>query len=151
MRIHRSIHIAADSGRIWPLLIDPEKIQQWCPPVRTIRFTGEQKHGIGTRFYFEEKAGGQLLKLHMIVTEWKQNVSIAFEMAAGNLVKSYSQRYVIKTMAQGSHVTVFEEVRLPYGIIGSIAGLFRRPVSNAHLDRMLAKLKNLSEVSNLPA
>jgi uncharacterized protein YndB with AHSA1/START domain len=148
MRLHRSIIIAAGCEQIWPLLVDPEKIRQWCPPVRTIRFTGEQKSGLGTRFYFEEKAAGQLLKLHMIVTEWQQNVSIAFEMASGNLVKSYTQRYVIKAIGQGSHLTIFEEVRLPYGIIGSIAGLFRRPVSNAHLDRMLANLKNISEVSD---
>ena len=151
MKIRRSIVIAADSNRIWPLLVDPDQILQWCKAIQTIRFDGEQKSGVGTRFYFEEKAVGRLLKLNMVVTEWKKNVSIAFEMAAGNLVKSYSQRYVIKTTTQGSHVTIFEEVRLPYGIIGFFAGLFRRPVSNAHLDRMLVKLKRLSETSNLPA
>ncbi len=84
-----------------------------------------------------------------MVTEWIVNARVAFEMTAGNLVKGYAQRYLIQAKPHGSQVTIFEDVKLPYGIVGRVAGLFRRSVSQAHLERMLIKLKLLAEV--LPA
>lgn len=137
----------AKPDQIWSLLVDSDKIKQWCPMIRTIRLTGEQQGGTGTRFYFEEKAVGRILKLHMVVTEWVENTRVTFEMADGNLVKGYTQKYVIETAGQSSLISIYEEVKLPYGIIGHIAGLFRRPVSNGHLDRMLANLKHLAETA----
>jgi uncharacterized protein YndB with AHSA1/START domain len=146
MKIHRSIVIAAAPDRIWPLLVNPQNILRWCATVRAIRHLGEQRGGVGARFHFEEKAGGRLLRLDFVVTEWIVNARVAYEMTAGNLVKGYAQRYLIETDPQGSLVTIVEDVKLPYGIVGRVAGLFRRSVSQAHLERMLIKLKLLAEV-----
>jgi uncharacterized protein YndB with AHSA1/START domain len=145
MRIRRSIVIEASADRIWAMLVDPAEILKWCAFVRTIRQTGEQRGGRGTAFYFEEDAGGRLLKLHLVVTEWEPNIRLAFRMTAGNFVKSYEQRYTIDPVHSGSLVTILEDVRLPYGVFGRIAGVFRRPVSEARLEDMLARMKSLSE------
>ncbi|MDO8567894.1 MAG: SRPBCC family protein [Dehalococcoidales bacterium] len=146
MRIHRSIEIAALAERIWPLLVEPEQILKWCLSIKEIRHTSGQHGGLSTSFYFEEKAVGQLMKLNFVVTEWVVNKKVAFRMTSGNLVKGYQQRYVIEAIPSGSRVTCFEEVKLPYGILGKAAGLFRRFVSGAHLEAMLANLKALAEV-----
>ena len=145
MKIRRSIVILAKADKIWPLLVDPAKILQWCTPIRTIRHTSEQRSGEGTRFYFEEEAGGRLLKLDLVVTEWSVNRSVAFRMTAGNFVKRYEQRYTIEPTPSGSLITIIEEVGLPYGVLGQVAGLFRRSVSEALLERMLLMLKGLAE------
>jgi hypothetical protein len=34
---------------------------------------------------------------------------------------------------------------LPFGILGKFAEVFRKPVSEAHVERMLVKLKSLGE------
>ncbi len=145
MKIHRSIAIAAVAEKIWPFLVEPEKILKWCITIEKLRHTSEQHSGLRTPFYFEERAVGWLMKLNFIVTEWVVNERVAFKMTSGNFVKGYEQRYTIEATPSGSRVTCAEDVKLPYGIFGKIAGLFRRSVSEAHLEHMLVKLKSLAE------
>lgn len=145
MKIHRSIGITAAGDKIWPFLVEPEEILKWCHTLKNFRRTSEQRSGSETSFYFEEKAVGLLLKLNFVVTEWVLNERVAFKMTSGNFVKGYEQRYKIEATSSGSRVTCFEDVRLPYGMLGKIIGLFRRSTSETHLERMLTKLKSMAE------
>ena len=145
MRIHRSIEIAAPAGKIWPFLVEPEKILRWCSPATKVERTGDQNGGAGTSFYFEERAIGRLMKLHFVVTEWVVNERLAFKMTTGNFVNEYEQRYTIETIDSGSRCTCFEDVKLPYGTLGQIALLFRRRSSEGLLKAMLGRLKMLAE------
>ena len=144
MRIHRSIEITAPAFKIWPLLVEPLNIMKWCP-VETIRHTSEQHSGLNTPFYFEEKAIGRLFKMHFVVTEWVADQSVAFQMTSGNIVKGYKQRYLIEKIPSGSRFTCFEDVKMPYGLIGRVAGLLRRFTSLGRLETMLGKIKVLAE------
>ncbi|MBI4187959.1 MAG: SRPBCC family protein [Chloroflexi bacterium] len=145
MKIKKSIEIAAGAERIWPFLVEPENILKWCGTVKRILHTSEQRSGLRTSFYFEERAVGRLMKLHFVVTEWIVNRSVAFKMTSGNLVRGYEQRYTLEPTANGIRFTCFENVTLPFGILGKFVELFRRPISEAHLERMLVKLKSLGE------
>ena len=145
MKIHRSIEIVAVAEKIWPFLVEPEKILKWCITLKTLRHTSEQCSGLRTPFYFEERAVGRLMKLNFIVTEWIVNEKVAFKMTSGNFVKGYEQRYTIVATPSGSRITCSEDVKLPYGILGKVAGLFRRSISESHLEHMLVKLKSLVE------
>jgi uncharacterized protein YndB with AHSA1/START domain len=146
MKIEQSIEIAAGAEKIWPFLIEPENIVKWCSTVKTISHTSQQRTGLKTHFYFEERAGGRLMKLHFVITEWIVNRSIAFKMTSGNVVKGYEQRYTLEPIPSGTRFTCFENVILPFGIMGKFLELFRRPVSEAHIRRMLLQLKILGEV-----
>ena len=145
MKIQKSIEIAAVAEKIWPFLVEPANIMKWCRTVQRIRHTSEQRSGLRTPFYFEEKAVGRLMKLHFVVSEWVVNRSVAFKMTSGNLVKGYEQRYTLEPTLTGSRVTCIEDVTLPFGILGKFVELFRKPISEAHLERMLIKLKSLGE------
>ena len=145
MKIHRSIEIAASGKQIWPFLVEPEKILKWWSPAKKFDRTGDQNGGLGSTFYFEERAVGRLMKLNFIVTEWVVNERVAFKMTKGNFVRGYEQRYTIETIGSGSRCTCYEDVKLPYGILGRIALLFRRRFSEGLLDLMLGKLKVLAE------
>jgi hypothetical protein len=151
MKIKKSIEIAAVAENIWPFLIEPAHIMKWCGTVKTITHTSEQRSGLRTSFYFEERAVGRLMKLHFVVTEWILHRSVAFKMTSGNLVKGYEQRYTLEPTPNGTRFTCFENVTLPFGILGKFLELFRRPVSEAHIDRMLARLKSLGEVTGSPS
>ncbi len=147
MKIQRSIEIASPPEKIWPFLVESEKILKWCITIQKFEYTGEQRSGIGigTPFYSEEKAGGRLMKLNFVVTEWVQNKSVACRMTSGNFLKGYEQRSTIEAAPSGSRFTYIEESKLPYGVIGKILGLFARSSSEAHVKKMLAKLKSLAE------
>ena len=83
--------------------------------------------------------------MHFVVTEWIENESVSFKMTSGNIVKGYEQRYTIQPIPSGIHFTCFENVKLPYGILGQVGGLFRKRTSEARLEKMLGRLKVLVE------
>ena len=85
------------------------------------------------------------MKLNFIVTEWVVNKSVSFKMTLVELAKGDEQRYTLESIPFGVKVTCFENVTLPFGILGKFAELFRRAVSKGHLERMLAELKTLGE------
>ena len=145
MRIQKSIEIKAVAEKIWPLLSEPANIAKWCSPAKKMRRTNNQLTGLGSTFYFEERAVGRLMKLNFIVTEWIENHSVAYKMTSGNLVKGYEQRYTLEVIPTGIRVTCFEKVKLPYGFLGKCFEPIRRPYSEGHLVRMLAELKVMGE------
>ena len=66
-------------------------------------------------------------------------------MTAGSGVNGYSQWYTLERTLRGCSFTVVEDVTMPYGIIGRLFGLARRPVSLGRLQTMLNKLRLLAE------
>jgi uncharacterized protein YndB with AHSA1/START domain len=145
MKVQKSIEIAAPPDKIWPFLVEPEKILKWCITFLKFEYTGEQRSGVGTTFYLEEKAGGPLMKLNFRITEWVENKRVAFSMISGTFVKGYEQSWTVEATPSGSRFTLMEEVKLPYGIIGKIMGLFAQRGSEATVGKMLPKLKSLAE------
>lgn len=147
MKVHKSIEISAPPEKIWPFLLDPDKILQWCITFKKFEYTGDQQSGVGTTFYLEEKAGGPLMKLNFRITEWIKNEKVAFSLISGSFVKGYDQSWTIETTPSGSTFTFMEEVTLPYGFLGKIMGLFGQRGSEATVGKMLPKLKSLAETS----
>lgn len=145
MKVQKSIEIAAPPEKIWPFLVEPEEILKWCITFLKLEYTGEQRSGVGATFYLEEKAGGPLMKLNFRITEWVENERVAFSMISGNFVKGYEQSWTVEATPSGSRFTFMEEVKLPYGIIGKIMGLFGQRGSEATVGKMLPKLKSLAE------
>src|SRR4030042_6389870 len=145
MRAQRSIEIAAAPEKIWPFLVEPEKILQWCITFQKFEYTGEQRGGVGTPFYVEEKAGGPLMKLNFAVTDWAENERLAFRMTSGTFVKGYDQSWTVESIPLGSRVTLMEQVEMRFGIIGKLLGLVGQRSSETHVGEMLAKLKSLAE------
>lgn len=145
MRIHRTIDIAAPPEKVWPWLTESGRLIKWVP-VEKIEQTTPGQVGTDTTFYFEEKAAGFLLKLHMQVTEYVENRKLAYRMISGNTVRSYSQWYSLESITTGCRFKVIEDVTMPLGWVGRLFGFLRVPVSNRRLVVMLQKLKMLSEV-----
>ena len=145
MKVHKSIEIKAQPEKIWPFLVEPDKILRWCTTFIKFEYTSEQHSGVGVTFYLEEKAGGPLMKLNFRIIEWLKNERIAFSMTSGNFVKGYEQSWTVETIPTGSRFTFMEEVKLPFGIIGIIMGLFAQRGSEAEVEKMLPRLKSLAE------
>ena len=146
MRVESSILIAAPPEKIWPFLVEPEKILQWCVTFKKFEYTGEKSSGIGTPFYVEEKASPMaLMKIHFKIREWVKNERVAFSMTSGTGVKAYEQKWEIEPTPSGSRFTFVENVELPFGIIGKLMGLVGQNTSKATAGKMLVILKGLAE------
>jgi hypothetical protein len=145
MKFHRSIEIEATPEAVWPRLVEADNILKWCSPISNLKSTSGNTSGLGTTFYFEEKVLGHRMRLNFMVREWAENQRVSFRMTSGDFVKSYEQKYTIDVTPYGCEVTCFEEVQLPYGIIGIIAGLIRSFTSKSLVDQMLLNLKSLAE------
>ena len=145
MKIHKSIEIKAPPEKIWPFLVEPDKILQWCITFIKFEYTGEKRSDVGATFYLEEKAGGPLMKLNFRIIEWIKNERVAFSMTSGNFVKGYEQSWTVESIPTGSRFTLGEQVKLPYGIIGKFMGLFAKRGSETTVEKMLPKLKSLVE------
>jgi hypothetical protein len=51
----------------------------------------------------------------------------------------------LKAIPSGTRFTFAEQIKMPYGPIGSIIGFLGKSSSQAHLKEMMAKLKSLAE------
>ena len=145
MKVQGTIQIAAPPQKVWPFLVEPEKILKWCITYQKFEYTGDKRRGVGATFYLEEKAGGPLLKANFAITEWMENQKLACKMTSGNFIKGYEQKMTLEAITSGSRFTFAEEVKLPYGPIGSVIGFLGKSSSQSHLKEMLSKLKSLAE------
>ncbi|UCG10740.1 MAG: SRPBCC family protein [Dehalococcoidia bacterium] len=146
MRIENSIEIAATAEKIWPFLIEPEKIMKWFTLLQKFEYTGDKKSGAGATFYYEEKSGPQLMKFNFKVTEWVENERLAFVMTSGPM-KRDDEIWSIKAAPSGSTVTLTMDVEMPWGVIGKILDrLFAGSLVGKHQKEILANLKALLEL-----
>ena len=145
MIVEKSIEVSASPDKIWSLIANPEEVLKWYLPLQKFDYQSDQQGVVGAPFYFEEEAGGGVMKLDCVITEWVENESIAFKMVSGNMVKSYEERWTIETTSSGSMFTFMEQMELGYWILGKIIAPFVKRSSGATIKKMLAELKRLAE------
>jgi uncharacterized protein YndB with AHSA1/START domain len=147
MKVQRSVEITSPPETLWPFLIEPEKILKWFTLLQKFEYTGDTRGVVGTTFHYEEKSGGQLMKLNYKVTEWTVNKKLAFSVTSGSLKKD-DQVWSIEAMPSGSKFTMFEDLEMPMGIIGKIIGAtFGGSMIGKNMEKLLANLKALVEAS----
>jgi uncharacterized protein YndB with AHSA1/START domain len=145
MQVQRSVEIKAPPEKVWPWLTEPDKIMKWFTLLLKFEYTGDKRSGVGTTFYYEEKSGGQHMKINYVVTEWTDNKKIAFKVTSGSLKKD-DQIWSLEPTPAGSRFTMFEDLEMPMGIIGKFIGaLFGQMMIGGNMNKILGNLKNLAE------
>ena len=147
MRVERSIEIASPPEKIWPFIVEPEKILKWCITFKRFEYTGEQVSGVGAPIYIEEKVNPMpLMKLNFEVTEWVENEKFAFNLTSGTGTKGYEQSWSVEAVPSSSKFTFVENFILPLGILGKLLEPVAKRGSTATVGKMLDILKNLVEI-----
>jgi uncharacterized protein YndB with AHSA1/START domain len=145
MEIQRSIEIAAPPEKIWPFLVEPERIVKWFTLLEKFEYTGDKHSGMGATFYYEERSFGKLSKFNYMVTEWVENETLAFNMTSGDAKKD-NQVWSIEAIPSGSRFTISEDFEMPWGVIGKIMeALFAGRGIGKSLEKIIANLKSLAE------
>ncbi len=144
MKLQRSIEIAAPPEKIWPYLVEPEKIMKWVTSLKKFEYTGKGCSGVGTTFYWEEKSGPLLMKLHYQVTEWLENKRFAFKLTSGPGKKD-NLLWALDVTPAGSRFTFTEDFEMPWGIIGKALGKMLGGMLGKSMEKIIRNLKSLVE------
>ena len=147
MRIEKSVEIAALPEKIWPFLVEPDKIIKWFTLLKKFEYTSEQRSGVGTPFYYEESNGPMLMKLSYVVTEWVENERLAFRMTSGpSSTRRDDQVWAIEATPSGSKFTCTEELEMPWGVVGRMLVALMGGMVGKRIQEMLVNLKHIAEV-----
>ena len=147
MRIERSVEINAPPEKIWPFLIEPEKIMKWFTLLKKFEYTGEQDGGVGTPFYYEEKSGPMLMKFIYVVKEWSENGKLAFRMTSGPARRD-DHVWSIEAISSGSRVTLAEDYEMSGGIFGKMLMPLVGRMIGKHIEELAANMKILAEAQD---
>jgi len=120
-------------------------VLQWCSTYQKFEYESEQRSGVGTPIYIEEKGGSQLMMLHFKATEWEEDYRLVLELAWGIGVLDYKQVHTIEPVHNGCRYTFSEEIKLPFGFVGRFIGRFAEKASTRTIAKMLQTLKELVE------
>jgi uncharacterized protein YndB with AHSA1/START domain len=142
VKLQRSIEIATPPEKIWPFLVEPEKIMKWFTFLKKFEYTGKQKSGVGTTFYYEEKSGPQLMKLNYVVTEWVENKKLAFKLSSGPLKKD-DQIWSLESIPSGTRFTMVEDTEMPWGVFGKVIDAPLSGMVGKNIEKILGNLNNL--------
>jgi uncharacterized protein YndB with AHSA1/START domain len=145
MKIQKTIEINAPPEVIWPYFTEPEKVLRWYSTFMKFEYITDQRSGVGTAYYIEEKAAGPLMKMNFKATEWDEGRKIAFQMTTGSGVRSYKQAWRLDPTPSGTRFTFDEEIELPFGIIGKLISPLAQRMSEAAVNKMQLTLKDLAE------
>jgi hypothetical protein len=76
VKITVAINLEASPQRVWEVLEPVERHVDWMHDARAIRFTGEQRRGVGTRFDCDTKVGPLKLVDRMEITAWEPSTTM---------------------------------------------------------------------------
>jgi uncharacterized protein YndB with AHSA1/START domain len=145
--IHKEIIINAGPEKIWPFLVEPEKILKWCFTLESFEYTSSQKGGKNATFRYIDKGAVHKVEVNCVISEWIENKVISFKMISGTHFKSYEGTWSVEH-GEGRSTFCFEEkTKMPYGIFGKLAGILSERRASAVVDDMLEKLKSNVEKS----
>jgi uncharacterized protein YndB with AHSA1/START domain len=144
MKLQRSIEIAAPPEKVWPYLVEPEKIMKWFTLLKKFEYTSKRCGGVGTTFYYEEKSGPMLMKINYRVTEWVENEKLAFILTSG-FPKKDDQIWSLEATPSGSRFTFTEDFEVRWGVIGRAMGKMLGGSIGKGIEMIIGNLKSVVE------
>jgi carbon monoxide dehydrogenase subunit G len=129
---------------VWDRLADIADHVTWMADAAAIRFTGDQREGVGTAFDCETRVGPLRTVDRMEVTEWAPGRSLGVRHRG--LVTGVG-RFTLLASSDGqrTEVTWEEDLRFPWHLGGPVTAVMARPVLrrvwSANLRRLAARVE----------
>jgi hypothetical protein len=118
--------IDAPPRAVWDELRRIEDHDQWMRDAVAIRFTGDQREGVGTRFECDTAVGPLHLTDVMAVTEWRPRRAMG--VVHEGVVAGWG-RFELRRARQGrTRLTWTERLRFPWWLGGPVGARAARPV-----------------------
>jgi hypothetical protein len=121
-----SATVPADRGRVWKELERIEDHVEWMLDATAIRFIGERRTGVGTRFECDTKFGPLHVTDRMEITEWEPDAAMGVHhRGAVNGVGRFS---LVEAPGAATVIDWQEELAFPWWLGGRVGGLMAKPL-----------------------
>ena len=144
MRVQGTVSISAPPESVWPYLVEPEKCKEWFDNIEVYTWDSDER-GVGSTFFWKERAGSTTYDLHFKTTEWEENRVFGYEMTKGDFFKGYTERWTLTPAENGCTFGFDDQIEFPWGPFGKIIGAIAKRRSAADGERIMATLKRLAE------
>jgi uncharacterized protein YndB with AHSA1/START domain len=142
IRVQETILAAPDS--VWAAIEDISGHVRWMEDAVAIRFTSEERLGVGASFDCDTKVGPFRLTDRMEVTEWEPPQAMGIRHVG---VVAGTGRFVLAPAGRGTSFSWEEELTFPAWMGGDLGGRAAAPLLRRVWQRNLANLKALVEES----
>ena len=140
-----SLRVDAPPERVWEVLADWDRSADWILGT-TVEVVGSQREGVGARTRALTRIAGIKLIDEMSVTKWEPPRLI--EVRHHRKPVLGDAWFEVVPVDGGAQVEWVEDLELPFGKLGEIAGSVARAPVEWGLRKSLRKLKRLVEASS---
>jgi uncharacterized protein YndB with AHSA1/START domain len=148
MKLTYSMDFKCTPERVWYWLGTPERAMKWQTNVSRTEILERTPNTIGTTFRETIEESGSSVEMQGIVTDYRENESLAMHMSGKYNVVDIEWR--IEEMGEHTRLTLYSDIR--FKSLVKILSIFMRPVFKKRiteqLQREFARLKELCERDN---
>jgi len=137
-----SVRIDASPEKVWEWLADWDRSSQWIMGT-TVEVVGSQREGVGARTRAVTRIAGLRLVDEMSVTRWEPPHVI--EVRHHRKPVLGDAWFEVVPVDSGSQVEWVEDLELPFGRLGDLAGSVVRMPVEWGLGKSLLRLRDLIE------
>ena len=142
-RIRVSTTIDASPRRVWASVGDIGSHVRWMADARSIRFTGERRRGVGTRFECDTRVGPLRTTDVMEITSWKPRRRMGVRHQG--MVRGSGEFTLRRLRGARTRFTWSERLEFPWWLGGPVGAALGRSVLRLVWKRNLRNLKAIVE------
>ncbi|MDP8929674.1 MAG: SRPBCC family protein [Actinomycetota bacterium] len=126
MRVEVAREMVAPPRIVWGVLVDWERQAEWMMDARAVEVTSVARRGVGVRLRVPTSVLGMSFEDVLEVTAWEEPRRLGVRHI-GSLASGVAA-FELVTTQQGTRVDWWEEIEVPFGIVGELgARLLVRP------------------------
>jgi carbon monoxide dehydrogenase subunit G len=144
MRVERSIEIAAPPDRIYDLVMDPQRLEEWVTIHDHLEEVSDGQLRKGSKLTQRLKLAGRKFNVRWEVVENEREKRVVWD-GKGPVHSHARVVYEFEPNDDGTRFSYTNEYDLPGGPLGRMAGGAVRRITAKELDRTLERLKKLVE------
>ncbi len=150
----RSVEIAASGAAVYDLVTAIDRVPEFSPEVRRIRWLGElHRPEAGARFRGTNRWRGFVWRREVVITKAEPGREFCFETVPGHGIfhDTTKWRYLLEPVPSGTRVTEAYEFFAPRWLRWMDAALGRPGALARGMEKTLARLKATAESGDRPA
>lgn len=144
MRIERSIDLAATPERVYGVIMDPTRLEEWVTIHEALESAPDGPLEHGSQLTQRLQLAGRGFTVHWTVVENEPARRVVWE-GRGPMRSSAGVTYELEPLDGGTRFTYTNEFALPGGPLARLAGPVVRHATAGESDRSLARLRSLVE------
>lgn len=144
MKVHRTVEIAAPPERVYEVVMDPERLEDWVTIHHHLEDAPNGRLKQGSKLTQCLKLAGTKFNVRWTVVENEPCIRVVWE-GRGPVASHARVVYEFEGNGSGTTFSYLNEYDLPGGALGRLAGRAVSRVTQKELEGSLQRLKRLVE------